>query len=265
MSDILKSPYGLSVRRNGSCLSTEEECGETWAPFHACCPLGTKCPSGQNNVKCCPSNADCSERVDNTHCANSTANVYKANGWFCCPEGTEAFQRPNGWVGCTDDISTLDKNMSLLAIRYAASTSTPLPSSTMVSTTTSATSASATSTGQDSPTADAANTSSSSSNTGAIAGGVVGGVAGLAILAGLIWFLLRRRKTARNNIGVPTDPSPLMSTVGGSSGPVSEVAGSSVVEYYSKLPTGSDPRSPAELASQQENTVHEMPSQTSYR
>lgn len=36
--------------------------------------------------------------------------------------------------------------------------------------------------------------SSSNTNTGAVAGGVVGGIAGLALLAGLLWFLLRRRK-----------------------------------------------------------------------
>ena len=32
------------------------------------------------------------------------------------------------------------------------------------------------------------------SNTGAMAGGVVGGVVGLAVLAGLIWFFLRKRR-----------------------------------------------------------------------
>lgn len=31
-------------------------------------------------------------------------------------------------------------------------------------------------------------------NTGAIAGGVVGGVAGLVVLAGLIWFFLKKRR-----------------------------------------------------------------------
>ncbi|KAL2075522.1 hypothetical protein VTL71DRAFT_465 [Oculimacula yallundae] len=40
------------------------------------------------------------------------------------------------------------------------------------------------------------NPPSSSSNTGAIAGGVVGGVVGLALIAGLIFFCMRRRKRA---------------------------------------------------------------------
>lgn len=38
----------------------------------------------------------------------------------------------------------------------------------------------------------------SSTPVGAIAGGAVGGVAALAILAGIIWFVLRRRKRARD-------------------------------------------------------------------
>lgn len=118
MSDILHSPYGLSVRRNGSCLSTETDCGSTWSSFHACCPHGTVCLSGQDNVKCCPSDADCSKLIKNTHCANSTANVYKANMYFCCADGSSAFMQKNGYVGCTEDISELDDSSTLLSIRY---------------------------------------------------------------------------------------------------------------------------------------------------
>lgn len=118
MSDILHSPYGLSVRRNGSCLHTETDCGSTWSSFHACCPHGTFCPSGQDNVKCCPSDADCSKSIENTHCANSTANVYKANLYFCCADGSSAFMQKNGYVGCTEDVSELDGSSTLLSIRY---------------------------------------------------------------------------------------------------------------------------------------------------
>jgi hypothetical protein len=39
--------------------------------------------------------------------------------------------------------------------------------------------------------------SSSSRNAGAIAAGVVGGIAGLALIAGLLWFFLRRWKQSR--------------------------------------------------------------------
>ncbi|KIM45559.1 hypothetical protein M413DRAFT_442230 [Hebeloma cylindrosporum] len=54
--------------------------------------------------------------------------------------------------------------------------------------------------------------STSKTNVGAIAGGVVGGVAGLALIAGLVFWLLRRRKNASSQ---PTpgiyDPQPLTS------------------------------------------------------
>ncbi|KAH8880606.1 hypothetical protein GQ53DRAFT_833202 [Thozetella sp. PMI_491] len=83
---------------------------------------------------------------------------------------------------------------SLLQQRVATATSTT-PAGT---TTTPAGSNGGTgSTGSDGSTA----ASTSSTNTGAIAGGVVGGVVGLALIAGGLWYLLRRRRT-------PPSPEP---------------------------------------------------------
>ncbi|KAJ5343591.1 uncharacterized protein N7506_003415 [Penicillium brevicompactum] len=259
MSDTLSSPYGLSVRRNGSCLNTETDCGQTWAPFHACCPNGTKCPKGQGNVKCCPSDADCTELVDNTHCANSTANVYKAAGYFCCANGESAFMdKKTSFVGCTDDISDLDNSVSLLAIRYHATTSTPASTSPTSSSTPTRSTTSTTNTAEPTPTDPAPAESSTSSNTGAIAGGVVGGVAGLAIIAALIWFFLRKksRKSATVETGTEVSQS---STAYSSSNPGSNGG-------YFVTPGGStEPKPPTELDSQQKSTLHELPSQVQYR
>ncbi|KAJ5937950.1 hypothetical protein N7454_004292 [Penicillium verhagenii] len=188
---------GYSSRSNGTCGSTEVECGQTWAPYHACCPSGTYCPSGQSNVICCDSNANCLDYFkDDPKCANSTANLYKANGYFCCAEGLSAFELSNGYVGCTDDISLLGNSVTLLHVSSVGSTSSTAtststsatsPVSTIASTTANTTPTSSATTGGD------ATNNTPSTNTAAIAGGVVGGVAAVAILAGLLWFFLRRR------------------------------------------------------------------------
>jgi len=52
------------------------------------------------------------------------------------------------------------------------------------------------------------------SHAGAIAGGVIGGLVGLAIVAGLIFWLIRRRRT-------PKAPSSLVNTLPGASNPMS--------------------------------------------
>ncbi|KAJ5097683.1 hypothetical protein N7456_008404 [Penicillium angulare] len=190
---------GYSMRSNGSCASTQKDCGPTWSPYHACCPLGTKCPGNQDNVICCESDADCSNYFkDSPRCADSTANLYHANGYFCCAAGLAAFELPNGRVGCTDDIGDLGRSTSLLGITSTGSasmSSTPIPSTTssLLSSITS-TSAQTTSTSTDPTGSDSGG---NSTNTGAIAGGVVGGVAGVALLAALLWFFLRRGNRQR--------------------------------------------------------------------
>ena len=74
-----------------------------------------------------------------------------------------------------------------------------------------------TSSGSSSPTTTSPSSSSSSpssshssSNAGAIAGGVVGGVLGLALLAGLLWFCVRRRRRTNNSSAPEHGSSPLM-------------------------------------------------------
>lgn len=99
-----------------------------------------------------------------------------------------------------------------------------------------------------------ANTDTSHSNTGAIAGGVVGGIAGVVILIALAWYLLRRRKKkAQDSQPIQRPPMPISELSDGtritelSDGTqITELSGQSI----SELP-GSEKQklTPAELAS----------------
>ncbi|CAI7623566.1 unnamed protein product [Penicillium bialowiezense] len=102
---------GYAMRRNGSCLSTETDCGETSTPFHACCPGNMFCPGPQLNVVCCGSNAQCSQKIDD-NCANSRANLYSTSSnlttdAFCCAQDKYAFAFEDGGAGCADQLSDL--------------------------------------------------------------------------------------------------------------------------------------------------------------
>ncbi|KAI4170834.1 MAG: hypothetical protein LQ348_007043 [Seirophora lacunosa] len=84
----LPDPSGFAVRRNGTCLSNEIDCGRTAAPFRACCPARASCPE-QYNIDCCPSPANCtSTLLQEPACANTTWTLYDNQGYFCCAPGT---------------------------------------------------------------------------------------------------------------------------------------------------------------------------------
>lgn len=121
MSDI----SGYALRRNGSCLSTEMDCGQTTPPFHACCPGNTFCPGSQYNVICCPSNANCSDIIGK-NCADSKADLYSstsdvANEGFCCARGKYAFTLESKGVGCADSLADLQYGMTQVAAISSAS------------------------------------------------------------------------------------------------------------------------------------------------
>jgi len=42
------STSGFALRNNGSCQANEVDCGVTKAPYHACCPADSFCPSQYN-------------------------------------------------------------------------------------------------------------------------------------------------------------------------------------------------------------------------
>ncbi|KAJ5816524.1 hypothetical protein N7447_008757 [Penicillium robsamsonii] len=104
-------------------------------------------------------------------------------------------------VGCADDLSDLQVSMRQLQV-ISSATATPTPSSISSFTTASTTSTSSRTTStiaSSTPMRTNEAKPASSTNTGAIAGGAVGGVAGVAILIALVWFFLRRRNKQRRN------------------------------------------------------------------
>ncbi|OTA80171.1 hypothetical protein M434DRAFT_52985, partial [Hypoxylon sp. CO27-5] len=100
----LTDDSGWAIRRNGTCLTgnrgDERDCGATRAPFHACCPSSTDCPS-QYNVACCQSGTNCtSALVDTPRCANASWVMYDNGGEFCCDEGQVGYNL-HGTNGCS--------------------------------------------------------------------------------------------------------------------------------------------------------------------
>ncbi|KAL2797353.1 hypothetical protein BJX66DRAFT_297674 [Aspergillus keveii] len=110
LTNALAPPYGYALRRNGTCLADQEvSCGNNWADWYTCCPLGTVC--GLNNT-CCPSDADCSAPLAaDPHCANNgTWDLYYTTKYVCCLSGKWGFYqeglvvgaKPTGGHGCAD-------------------------------------------------------------------------------------------------------------------------------------------------------------------
>lgn len=78
---------GFALRRNGSCLSSETECGPTVEPYYACCSQGSSCVNPYNQV-CCSSGNCTAEIVQEPVCADSSWSLYNNggvdSGYFCC-------------------------------------------------------------------------------------------------------------------------------------------------------------------------------------
>lgn len=95
-----KMTTGFAVRKNGSCLRTESDCGETVGGFRGCCPGGTFCPHAYN-IDCCPAGKNCTESlVQEPRCANATWDLYDNGGYFCCPHDTIGFALAGQFDGC---------------------------------------------------------------------------------------------------------------------------------------------------------------------
>ncbi|GAQ07955.1 hypothetical protein ALT_5276 [Aspergillus lentulus] len=241
MSGVLDGPAGFALRKNGTCLDTEVDCGATLHPFRACCPAGSHCPS-QYNVDCCPSAANCTQLlVETPKCANETWDLYNYYGYFCCENGTTAFGTSSNSDGCALPGYKFDSSETLLPVVSKGKASVATSTSSVTSAATSSTSAT-------SPiqTSTQSSEAPSKTNTGAIAGGVVGGVAGVALIAFLVWWLLSRR-TKRQ----PVVPAPQVV-------PVTDYKNNS--HMVSEL----DGRSPAHELEGQVNP-HELPADSTFR
>ena len=107
---------GFALRRNGSCLAEQVDCGPTADTYHACCPSGSSCPR-QFNVNCCPTSDNCTQTlVAKPGCANPTWDLYDNNGFFCCAQGKMGYKTPSNTDGCADLDYKLQRGEALLRI-----------------------------------------------------------------------------------------------------------------------------------------------------
>ncbi|ELR03149.1 hypothetical protein VC83_08460 [Pseudogymnoascus destructans] len=230
---------GYAARETIACRMGEQDCGPTVKPYHACCPRSTECGSPQLNIYCCEPDKDCKPQLTKLpQCANPEHDMYDFDGFFCCEQGRKGYGNTksdgNGCGAPDYELQEFDKWLTIAvsgrAITTSSSkTSTGAPSATNpgnTSNTSSASNSSGHSSGHasghassttgpssSSPTAPFAGAPSStdgsagkSSNAGPIAGGVVGGIAALALIAFLVWFL-RRRKARSYASAAPPSPS----------------------------------------------------------
>lgn len=111
----LAPPEGFAIRRNGTCLAEENDCGATLAPFRACCPQGASCFGWHNNDCCVGSN--CTQTLlEYPSCANSSWNMYLYGGYFCCaPESDGIGYGDSNSDGCAEPGSSL-KGVKVLGV-----------------------------------------------------------------------------------------------------------------------------------------------------
>lgn len=188
---------GFAIRREGNCQRLEDDCGKVQAPFRACCPQDTVCDrrNTTQNIYCCPrTNLECQDEVDDDpRCSNPTWDLYQNFGYFCCPGGDTGYNATKtGTNGCLAAKDDPKQGQELLEI--ASKGHVPTSSSSSSPTVT--------------VTAEPADDGGTPA--GAIAGGTVGGVAGLAIILAAVWFLMRRRRQ-RNTVNAAFEQQPVAS------------------------------------------------------
>ncbi|OQE23322.1 hypothetical protein PENFLA_c011G01095 [Penicillium flavigenum] len=247
---------GYSLRRNFTCADGENDCGPTWntssVSFLRCCPGNTECPVGQKTPGiCCPTEEDCSDLLDEKErCADPTADLYftdQTGGYFCCSNDTIGlYTSERQYAGCVKAEDVNDLGVKVTTMRKAVPYTLPASASSDTATATTLSSSTSGAIIATSTSSNNGNTGTSQPNVGAIAGGVVGGIAGVVILIGLAWCLFRRRKKQeypQDNQSIQPPPVPVSEL--SDSNRITELSGQSI----SELPVPSDRKSPpAELA-----------------
>ncbi|KAE8341477.1 hypothetical protein BDV24DRAFT_174408 [Aspergillus arachidicola] len=202
---VYDPPFGYSLRVNGSCPERTKECRATWDGFVACCPLESTCKVSDNNKNpiCCPNEADCREPVFRiAHCANASWAPYEHYGLFCCKEEDQGFwtseKKYNDSVGCAKQPEGVSRTILNPIAQTISSTTFTYP---RIATLTSAPTSISAPAPHTSETSKLDSVSSSDDDTrGAIAGVVVGCVASVALIAALVWYLLRHRRQKKQSL-----------------------------------------------------------------
>lgn len=118
-ADVDLSRSGWAIRRADSCLSIGEvDCGATAAPFHACCPTGTTCPS-QYNAACYPPGAAnyTDVFVDAPRCADPSWTMFDNGGYFCCDSDEVGWNQSRSYSnGCSPSGEELPDGALPLAV-----------------------------------------------------------------------------------------------------------------------------------------------------
>ncbi|PLN83893.1 hypothetical protein BDW42DRAFT_163717 [Aspergillus taichungensis] len=202
MTDSLIESAGFALRINGSCLPEQVDCGATTSPFRVCCPGGTQCPDAYN-VACCPSEANCtSTLLESPRCADRSWDLYDNDGYFCCDKDTTGFARLGNSDGCAVPGYSFHEDDKLLSVVLSAKASTTEPSTSLMTATDSE--VSATMTPIPTPTLDT-ESPEETNDRGHVAGSIVGGIVGIGIISGLVWFLLARRSKSKEELAEDSD------------------------------------------------------------
>ncbi|KAI8680779.1 hypothetical protein NCS56_00483900 [Fusarium sp. Ph1] len=197
---------GFSVRRSNKCGDDTVSCKA--GASSRCCPQGSWCfytePDKGGNAYCCPENSDCLKDIlDYPQCAYGNRTIWVGEGRevkqsFCCDAGYRGVIRADGVGAACSQGSSMSKGETR-ASRFepdatCVDTSTTIASTNSADTTTSE---AAQTTSAESE-ADTVTDDDSSISGGAIAGIVIGSVAGIALIAAAAFWLFRRRAKGQN-------------------------------------------------------------------